>query len=133
MYRRADREGTIRGMRWREFLMYSLLAACGRVGFEGSSTTGDGNVTGDGSGTGGSDGGDPCEAGDGVCRVSCLAVDPDCTTTCGDGLCVGNAGESCKTCAELYGSCLMKDTCIPAFSAAIGQRGTLVISQFAMV
>ena len=38
---------------------------------------------------------DPCAGGDGVCRQTCLATDPDCTTTAGDNKCVGNAGELC--------------------------------------
>jgi hypothetical protein len=28
----------------------------------------------------------------------CAGIDPDCTTTCGDGVCIGNAGELCSTC-----------------------------------
>ncbi len=46
-----------------------------------------------------SGGGDVCAGGDNKCLVSCLATDPDCTTTCGDGKCVGNAGELCSSCA----------------------------------
>lgn len=34
-----------------------------------------------------------------MCLVSCVASDPDCATTCGDGRCVGNAGELCGNCA----------------------------------
>ena len=57
-----------------------LLAACGRVGFEqGDAST--------------------CVAGDGLCTVECVGVDPDCVTTCGDGRCVGNAKELCSVCA----------------------------------
>jgi hypothetical protein len=71
------------------------IAACGRIGFDGL-TTGSGSA------------GDAptidtvttaCVAGDNVCRVSCLGSDSDCTTTCGDGRCVGNAGEFCTNCA----------------------------------
>jgi len=40
-----------------------------------------------------------CIAGDGECLVSCVDSDPDCMTTCGDGRCVGNAGELCGNCA----------------------------------
>ncbi len=29
-----------------------------------------------------------------------MATDSDCLTTCGDGICVGNAGELCVNCAE---------------------------------
>lgn len=39
-----------------------------------------------------------CAAGDGLCAVACVGTDPDCTTTCGDGRCVGNAGELCNNC-----------------------------------
>lgn len=39
-----------------------------------------------------------CAGGDNTCLVSCVATDPDCTTTCGDGRCVGNAGELCSSC-----------------------------------
>lgn len=56
--------------------------------------------SGNGDGAGQSDApADLCASGDSTCRVSCLASDPDCTTTCGDGVCVGNAGELCTTCA----------------------------------
>lgn len=34
-----------------------------------------------------------------MCLVACVASDPDCMTTCGDGRCVGNAGELCGNCA----------------------------------
>jgi hypothetical protein len=40
-----------------------------------------------------------CAGGDNKCLVSCVGMDPDCTTTCGDGKCVGNAGEFCGNCA----------------------------------
>jgi hypothetical protein len=40
-----------------------------------------------------------CAGGDGECLVACVDIDPDCTTTCGDGRCVGNAGELCGNCA----------------------------------
>lgn len=40
-----------------------------------------------------------CAGGDDRCLVSCVADDPDCTTTCGDNRCVGNAGELCTSCA----------------------------------
>lgn len=46
-----------------------------------------------------SGGGNVCSGGDSVCLVSCVATDPDCVTTCGDGKCVGNAGELCSMCA----------------------------------
>lgn len=38
-----------------------------------------------------------CAGGDGVCRYSCVAEDPDCVATAGDGVCVGNAGELCTS------------------------------------
>jgi hypothetical protein len=40
-----------------------------------------------------------CQPGDEVCPFGCVGTDPDCTTSCGDGLCIGNAGELCRTCA----------------------------------
>ncbi len=39
-----------------------------------------------------------CAGGDDVCLVACIAMDPDCVTTCGDNRCVGNAGELCGAC-----------------------------------
>jgi hypothetical protein len=45
------------------------------------------------------DGNPACAGGDGTCLVDCVGSDPDCTTTCGDGVCVGNAGEMCGICA----------------------------------
>ena len=39
-----------------------------------------------------------CTPGDNACPVACVASDPDCVTTCGDGRCVGNAGELCGNC-----------------------------------
>ena len=39
-----------------------------------------------------------CTGGDNTCLVACVSTDPDCTTTCGDGRCVGNAGELCSNC-----------------------------------
>jgi hypothetical protein len=84
----------------------ALLAACGRLGFEprigGGSSAGDAISPGDG--VAGGDGAGPdsftsCAGGDSICLVSCVGTDPDCTTTCGDGTCVGNAGELCATCA----------------------------------
>src|SRR5262245_12405958 len=33
-----------------------------------------------------------------VCLVACVGLDSDCDTTCGDGTCVGNAGEMCNSC-----------------------------------
>jgi len=41
-----------------------------------------------------------CASGDGVCLASCVFVDTDCVTTCGDNRCVGNTGELCNTCAS---------------------------------
>ena len=41
-----------------------------------------------------------CAGGNGQCLVACVGTDPDCTTTCGDNVCVGNAGEMCKACAS---------------------------------
>ena len=45
-----------------------------------------------------------CAGGDGQCLVACVDSDPDCVTTCGDGRCVGNAGELCGTCASDCGT-----------------------------
>jgi hypothetical protein len=79
--------------------LFVCLAACGRFGFDVEH--GDGGHS-DVSGDDGrhDDGNAACLAGDGVCRVSCLGTDPDCNTTCGDGICVGNAGELCANCAD---------------------------------
>jgi hypothetical protein len=41
-----------------------------------------------------------CPGGDDKCTVDCVTEDPDCQTTCGDGRCVGNAGEMCGICAS---------------------------------
>ena len=57
-----------------------VAAACGRVGFE----TGDASA---------------CVPGDDTCPFGCVGTDPDCATSCGDGRCIGNAGELCSTCA----------------------------------
>jgi hypothetical protein len=81
-------------------------AGCGRLGFEASENTaredalGDsGDLPGDSDSMSDGDGASAtCAGGDGVCRLSCVAVDPDCTTTCNDGRCVGNAGELCSSC-----------------------------------
>lgn len=81
-------------------------SACGRLGFDPrADVDGDGSVISDVRDSNPTLDGDAdltltCVAGDGVCRQSCLATDPDCTTTCGDGVCIGNAGELCPTCAE---------------------------------
>jgi hypothetical protein len=65
-----------------------VAAGCGRVGFDGVAARTDDASVPDAS---------ACAAGDGVCLPACLASDPDCITTCGDGRCVGNAGELCGT------------------------------------
>jgi hypothetical protein len=39
-----------------------------------------------------------CAGGDDRCLLGCVGDDPDCTTSCGDSRCVGNAGELCTTC-----------------------------------
>ena len=65
-----------------------IAAGCGRIGF--------GTVGGDDSAV--PDATTACVA-DGFCPPSCIGSDPDCATTCGDGICVGNAGELCTTCA----------------------------------
>lgn len=71
--------------------------ACGRLQFDRLDDAGRG-------GDGDAIDADPqqlCAGGDGICRVSCLALgDPDCSTTCGDAVCVGNAGEHCGICTE---------------------------------
>ncbi len=76
------------------------LAACGRLRF--------GTRAGDG-GPGDPDGPSdsitfdttpaPCIDGDGVCDATCVGMDSDCVAVCGDGMCVGNAGETCGACA----------------------------------
>src|SRR5512146_1435669 len=62
---------------------------CGRIGFDPAG------------GQSGGDGGNrpPACVADGFCAPGCGAADPDCPTACGDGICVGNAGELCTTCA----------------------------------
>lgn len=75
----------------RVVVVFLLATACGRVGFD---STRDGG--------GGGDGKTPdvptsC-VDDGFCVPGCGVTDPDCQTTCGDAVCVGNAGETCKTC-----------------------------------
>ena len=81
-------------------LLAILLACCGRVGFDGV-VAGDGMATGDGPliDAPAPDAPTACVA-DGFCVPSCGATDPDCQSVCGDGACVGNAGESCAQCAE---------------------------------
>jgi hypothetical protein len=74
----------------------ALAAGCGRIGFDGGSDA----ATGRDDAATDADASAACVGGDMVCRVSCLAVDPDCVTTCGDGICVGNAEELCTTCAD---------------------------------
>jgi hypothetical protein len=66
-----------------------VLASCGRFGFAGIEDAQD--TAHDTAGL--------CVDGDGICLVSCVAMDSDCVTTCGDGRCVGNAGEYCHDCA----------------------------------
>jgi hypothetical protein len=70
-----------------------LASGCGRIGF-GTGTGGDGGAD-DGSAV--PDATTACVA-DGFCPPSCVGRDPDCETTCGDGTCIGNAGELCTTC-----------------------------------
>ena len=70
-----------------------LAAGCGRIGF---GTAGDGGAAADDSAV--PDATTACVA-DGFCPPSCVGSDPDCATICGDGVCVGNAGELCTTCA----------------------------------
>lgn len=65
----------------------SLLLGCGRINFGVPGVPGDTDVA-------------PCRAGDNICRVSCLSTDPDCVAICGDGQCVGNAGELCTNCTD---------------------------------
>ena len=80
--------------------MLAVVGACGRVGFQpiGSAPDASGDASTDAA-PDGPDASTVCAGGDGVCRESCLASDPDCATTCGDGRCVGNAGELCANCA----------------------------------
>jgi hypothetical protein len=61
-----------------------LIMACGRVNFDPPPDTGPER---------------DCSGADGICLIECVGVDPDCVTTCGDGICVGNAGELCTSCA----------------------------------
>ena len=67
------------------------LAGCGRRGFDARSDGGDAMIS-------GADARQPCASGDGVCELMCIDIDRDCATTCGDGTCVGNAGEKCGSC-----------------------------------
>lgn len=87
----------------RVVVLLCVLAACGRVGFDPA------RIAGDGGADDAVDGSlDPdamidaamvsCAGGDSICNVMCTVADPDCTTTCGDGICVGNIGELCRNC-----------------------------------
>jgi hypothetical protein len=67
-----------------------VIAGCGRVGFD---------PLGGGDDNSAPDATTECVA-DGFCPPSCGAADPDCQTTCGDTQCVGNAGETCQSCAS---------------------------------
>jgi len=65
-----------------------LVASCGRYHFDPVSGVGlDGDTV------------MACVDGDGICPVACVGADSDCVTTCGDTLCVGNAGETCVSCS----------------------------------
>lgn len=66
-----------------------VVAGCGRVGFDGIDASSDAASLPDAG---------LCVAGDDLCLPSCLTTDPDCVTTCGDGRCIGNAGELCGSC-----------------------------------
>jgi hypothetical protein len=85
-------------------LFLLLVAACGRWDF--APIAGDavpGGRGGDGSARDGLL--PPAEAGecvaDGTCPAACFGMgDPDCVKVCGDGVCAGNAGESCVECAS---------------------------------
>ena len=72
-----------------------LLAACGRIGFEPQPSASDATDTNAPLDTAPA----VCVDGDGTCDASCIGMDTDCVTTCGDGRCVGNAGEKCGNCA----------------------------------
>jgi hypothetical protein len=80
------------------FLFVVALASCGRIGFE--IHAGVKSDAGDGDGGVGSDAAQTaCVDGDGMCPAGCVGMDSDCVNVCGDGLCVGNAGEKCGACA----------------------------------
>lgn len=75
--------------------------ACGRVGYDALA----GASPGDGSVGGGIDAMPievpACGSTDGFCPPDCpVDTDTDCESVCGDGICVGNVGETCGTCAE---------------------------------
>lgn len=61
-------------------LALSILAGCGRLGFD-STGDGGGGSTGDGKGSSGS-----------------ATIDAPISMVCGDGVCGGNTGESCQSC-----------------------------------
>jgi uncharacterized protein YkwD len=73
-----------------------VFAGCGRIGFDARS---------DGGGVDAADDATPdavnpaCLIADGVCVFGCARIDDDCSTTCGDGTCIGNAGELCVSCS----------------------------------
>ena len=82
-------------------LVLLVIAACGRIGFGETGdrgSNGDGGATDDGTAADGTT--VTCVDGDGICAVACVGMDTDCMTTCGDGRCVGNAGERCGNCAS---------------------------------
>lgn len=71
--------------------LLTLAAGCGRVDFDPRRDAGlDAQL--------GLDGNPAC-VDDGVCTYGCADEDPDCATTCGDGVCMGNGGELCVNCA----------------------------------
>ena len=93
-----------------------MLIGCGRFGFEEGARISDSGARNDGndSALATADGSEPepptidaasdasgmqCQPADGVCLLACVGSDSDCVTTCGDGRCVGNSGESCNNCA----------------------------------
>lgn len=86
-------------MRPRLLMLLVLVAGCGRIGFGASADRVDAALDQDALVDAPPDAAIPTCASDGLCAALCMTMDPDCTTTCGDGNCLGNAGELCGTCA----------------------------------
>jgi hypothetical protein len=76
------------------------VAGCGRVGFRAARDGGDVAPadSSDDATTAEAPDASPCVDGDGTCPQGCAGLDSDCVAVCGDGMCVGNAGETCGNC-----------------------------------
>lgn len=72
------------------------LAGCGRIDFDSHRDAG--TARDDAADAPTPDANPACVLDDGVCTFGCVGIDNDCATTCGDGTCVGNAGEMCVNC-----------------------------------